>query len=248
MRFFKKTKEKQPASIQENTGVQINKVEVSCSTCGGSISIEEGRVLVICPLCGNRFSVIKESDDFVIEGNVLVKYCGESREVEVPHGIKVIGIQAFHQQSSLTKITLPEGVTELQGTFFNCNNLETIILPDSLEHIPDVAFLGCVSLKTIVLPPNLKSLGRLAFHDCRSLVSIEIPPTIPSVDMTTFYNCESLETITYYEHTTIEGDCCGDCDSLMSLNMLDSKTREIISKKKIVKLENGYIKLENVSD
>ena len=226
----------------------MNKGKVSCFTCGGSINIEEGQVLVICPLCGNQFSVIKESPDFVIEGNVLVKYCGESREVEVPHGIKVIGVQAFMQQSTLTKITFPEGVTELQGTFFNCNNLETVIFPNSLEHIPDLAFFGCISLKTVVLPPNLKSLGRLAFHDCRSLVSIEIPPTVSSVEMTTFYNCESLETISYYEHTKLEGDCCGDCDSLVSLNMLDSKTKEIISKKRIIKHENGYLKIENVFD
>ena len=224
------------------------KVEISCSTCGGSINIEEGQVLVICPICGNRFSIIKESPDFVIEGNVLVKYCGESREVEVPHGIKVIGIQAFNQQSTLTKVPFPEGVTELQGTFFNCYNLEEIILPDSLEHIPDLAFCSCMSLKEIVLPPNLKSLGSLAFYDCKSLISIEIPPTVKSIEMTTFYNCESLETVSYYKQTKIEGDCFGDCDSLISLNLLDNETKEIISKKKIIKLENGFFKIENGFD
>jgi len=248
MWFLKKCKEKKPESIQENVGAQDNKVfrlnKINCTTCGGIISIEEGLVTATCQFCGNQFTVTKESPDFVIDRGVLVKYCGDNREVVVPYGVKAIGTMAFYQQTSLTKIILPDGLTELQGTFYNCYDLETIILPDSLENIPPVAFHGCVNLQSIVLPPNLKFLGDLAFGECKSLISIEIPPKIKSVNMLTFRDCESLETISYYEHTKFKGYSFDGCESLVSINMLDSKTKEIVSKKKIIQDENGCYRIE----
>ena len=241
--------EKQPEIIQESIDAQDPKIfrlyKINCSTCGGTINIEEGMVTAVCQFCGNRFTVTKESPDFVIDRGVLVKYCGESREVEVPYGVKAIGMLAFYQQTSITKITLPEGVTELQGTFYNCYDLETIILPDSLENIPPIAFQGCINLKSIALPPNLKFLGSMAFAECKSLISIEIPPKTKFVDTFTFRDCESLETISYYENTKIKGNYFDGCESLVSINMLDSKTKEVISKKKIFKDEYGYYKIEN---
>ena len=241
-------KENGSEPIQENAHVQNNKVfqlnKISCSSCGATVNIEEGQTLVTCPFCRNQFQVIEESPDFTIDRGVLVKYNGEDREVEVPNGVNAIGILAFHQQSTLTKIILPEGVNELQGLFFNCSNLETIILPDSLENIPSNAFTNCVSLNSILLPKNLKFLGDLAFYNCKSLTSIEIPINVESLEATTFMDCENLKTISYYEQTKINGDYFVGCDNLISLNMLDSETKEIISEKKIIKSQNGYYEIE----
>ena len=237
--------QKKTSLSQENTSAPNNKVfrlnKISCPSCGAAVNIEEGEILVNCPFCRNQFKVIEESPDFTIDRGVLVKYNGKNREVEVPSNVTAIGILAFYQQSTLTKIILPEGVNELQGTFFNCSNLETIILPESLENIPNNTFSGCINLKSVDLPKNLKFLGELAFHNCKSISSIEIPPKVESLETTAFMDCKSLKTISYYEQTKINGEYFVGCENLKSLNMLDKKTNEIISKKRIIDCGNNHL-------
>jgi len=225
---------------QDDINIQLNKV--SCPSCGGVVDITEDQDLAICPYCRHQLSVVKESLDFTIDRGVLYKYSGESREVEVPTNVRAIGIAAFVQQNTITKIILHEGINEIQGGFYGCSNLETVIFPETLENFPPNIFQGCISLKSVTLPKNLKNLGMNAFLDCRKLTTIEIPPNVNLIEtgMNTFMNCESLETIYCYENTKFGKDYYFvGCDSLTSIIVLDSKTGETISTKKIVKSEYG---------
>jgi hypothetical protein len=97
-----------------------------------------------------------------------------------------------------------------------------------------------------VLPKNLISLGELAFYNCKSLTSIEIPPKVISVEKTVFMGCESLKTIFCYENTKLRGDYFVGCDSLTSLSILDSKTGEVLSEKRIVMCDNGLSVVKNI--
>ncbi|MCL2115959.1 MAG: leucine-rich repeat domain-containing protein [Methanobrevibacter sp.] len=241
--------------IGENPFASDNRVfrlkKISCPSCGGAVEINKGEELATCPFCRNQFSIAKENPDFTIDREVLVKYNGNNSEVEVPSGVRAIAISAFQNQSTLKKIVLPEGVSELQGNNFQgCSNLETVILPDSLENIPQMIFTGCVSLKSIDLPKNLKNIGAGAFSDCKNLTSIEIPPMVESVDINAvFFGCESLETIFSYENTRFKRGYIQGCDSLSSINVLDSKTGEMVSKKRVVLEEfTSYKIVEDVAN
>ena len=197
----------------------INKLY--CSGCGGAVNITEGQVQATCPFCGLTFTVTFESAEFVIDQGVLVKYAGEGLEVTVPEGVRVIGMLAFYGQSSLTKIVLPDSVKELQGGFMGCRSLETLILSNNIESIPDAAFHDCESLKTIVLPRNLRFLGNMAFLNCSSLTSVEIPPRVKSLDKMAFYNCAKLETITRYKSTALTGRSFVMCPKLKKFPVLE---------------------------
>ena len=217
----------------EQKDAKLNKI--SCPSCGGSVDIKEGQVLVTCPYCRTKFKVTQESADFTIDRGVLVKYSGDDREVEVPQSVKAIGINAFSNKKKLTKIILPEEIIELQGAvFLNCSRLEKIILPDSLEEIPRYTFSGCKSLESISLPKNLKYLGDGAFNDCKSLKSIEIPPNVKSVKINTFINCKRLKTVYYYEQTKIGKDSFMNCNKKVSLKILDLPVKEKISEKETI--------------
>ena len=213
--------------------------KINCSSCGGTINITEDQGQAICPHCNATFIVNFESPDFVIDQGVLVKYTGKSREVVAPENVRAIGLLAFYEQNSLTKIVLPDSVTELQGGFMGCRGLETLILSNSLESIPDAAFQNCVSLKTIILPGNLKFVGNMAFGNCSSLTSIEIPPKVKFLDKMVFYNCPSLETIIRYESTELTGDFFVMCPKLSTLIIRDSVTGEIIEERRFVLGEDG---------
>jgi len=233
-----------PEPLPENSSITNQRViklnKLSCPSCGAPVEIEKGKDMITCPFCRTEFEVTEENPDFIIDRGVLERYNGTDPEIKVPSGVTSIGLLAFSNKNTLTKIVLPEGVTELEGGFFNCENLETIILPESLEEIPDDAFSQCISLKSITLPKNLKYLGDRVFYGCKSLKSIEIPPNVKFVETITFGECENLETISCYENTEIDGEYFMGCPNLSSINILDSKTNKVISKKKIIDTGNNY--------
>ena len=57
-------------------------------------------------------------------------------------------------------------------TFWSCENLESIIIPDSVKSIRDGAFSYCRNLKSIEIHDSVKSIGYEAFWNCQSLKSV----------------------------------------------------------------------------
>ncbi len=58
---------------------------------------------------------------------------------------------AFDGCSSLTSITIPDSVIEINyGAFKNCSSLTNIAIPDSVMSIRGDVFAGCKSLTSII--------------------------------------------------------------------------------------------------
>ena len=55
------------------------------------------------------------------------------------------------------------------ATFYNCNSLSSITIPNSVTKIVANAFEGCSNLSGITIPDNVTSKGAYAFDNCRSL-------------------------------------------------------------------------------
>ncbi|MBO5018176.1 MAG: leucine-rich repeat domain-containing protein [Alistipes sp.] len=66
---------------------------------------------------------------------------------------------------SLHRIVVPEGVTTLNRTFSNCNNLEEVSLPDTLTTI-NASFGYCYTLNHIKFPSSINSIQGQAFFRC----------------------------------------------------------------------------------
>lgn len=66
--------------------------------------------------------------------------------------------------SSVTYNSVPYNVTSIGSqAFFGCNNLTSVVLPNSLLEIRQVAFNGCPLLQTINIPANVQMIEMLAF-------------------------------------------------------------------------------------
>ena len=61
------------------------------------------------------------------------------------------------------------------GSFYNCSNLTSITILNSVTSIGDDAFFGCTGLTTITIPNSVASIGSSAFSGCSNLVSITLP-------------------------------------------------------------------------
>ncbi len=99
-------------------------------------------------------------------------------EVELP-GTTVLGGYAFAYMTSLKKVTLNKGITKIGDSsstycvFSGCENLQTIVIPDSVTEIGYKAFENCTSLKSIDLT-NIQTLDQ-SFQGWTSSQTIKVP-------------------------------------------------------------------------
>ena len=104
---------------------------------------------------------------FVISNNIFKmdtdKYTreeikdGAEGEIIIPEGVKMIG--SFAGCKNITRVVIPEGVTELpRACFQNCEALEEVILPDSLTTLKGATFASCKNLHSIIMPKSLKAM------------------------------------------------------------------------------------------
>ena len=75
--------------------------------------------------------------------------------------------------NTLESIVISESVVIIgELAFANCDNLQYIHLPNTLENIKDRAFVGCTNLRRIYLPLSLKVIGKNPFEGCKSITFI----------------------------------------------------------------------------
>ena len=116
------------------------------------------------------------------------RYTGTATELVIPaevthegetYKVTVIGAEAFRGNSTLTRVTIPEGVTTIEGyAFFVCTSLTKVTIPEGVTHIGNRAFWSCTSLTSVSLPASVTHIGNRAFWGCTSLTSVSLPASL----------------------------------------------------------------------
>lgn len=120
--------------------------------------------------------------------------------VTIPEGVTRILYDAFSGCTGLTSVTLPDSLTFLDsGSFHNCSSLTSIVIPDNVTEICSSTFSDCSSLASVTFPANLTTIER-AFGNCTSLTSVSIPSSVTKIRWDTFEGCTGLKDI-YYSGT-----------------------------------------------
>ncbi|MBU5464044.1 leucine-rich repeat protein [Anaerotignum sp. MSJ-24] len=113
-----------------------------------------------------------------------------------PDGLKTIGAYAFEENQRLRDVTITDGVETIERSAFQGAGVETVIMPDSVTSIGELAFYNSKSLSEITLSKNLKEILDYIFYNCSSLSEIEIPASVKKIGTSILYGCESLEKVT----------------------------------------------------
>ena len=113
--------------------------------------------------------------------------------------------------------------------FENRTDLRTVMIPDSVTEIEEVAFRGCSNLVNITLSKNLKYMGWGAFGDCIKVTKIEIPKSLEQCGGSNyggpFAECSGLKTVIFENGTTkIASNLFENCIGLEEINIPDTVT------------------------
>lgn len=122
----------------------------------------------------------------------------------------------YEQREAIHTVILPEGLTRVGNlAFYECSNLTTVALPASVSAIGDFAFAGCTGLLTVTLPGALTAIGESGFRECESLTAVSLPASITTIGDRAFYRCNSLTSITIPGSVTSLGkQAFSYCESL----------------------------------
>jgi hypothetical protein len=142
-------------------------------------------------------------------------------------------------------VEIPEEVWALAPRFFQQNTaITSVVLPSGITYLPEYLFAGCTNLERVVILGNVTSIGTYAFNECVNLASIKLTgpaeqPPGEDVDMSKLP--ESLQTIGFraFRNTglkkitiprnvrsyTIQNNDNGAFDGCLALTEVDVKTK-----------------------
>ena len=142
----------------------------------------------------------------------------------LPKKLKTIDNSAFYQCKNITSVTIPDSVTSL-GTyaFSSCSGLTSIEIPDGVTSIGNFAFQNCKNLTSVTIPDSVTNIGSSAFQSCSGLTSIELPANITEIKSNTFNSCNALTSVTIpHGVTTIGQSAFYQCKNITSVTIPDS--------------------------
>ena len=123
--------------------------------------------------------------------------------------------------SNTTGITYLSGGEEpTNGEFYNCSNLKSIILPDTLTTLGDAVFYGCKNLSSVTIPDKVTKIGKWTFQYCESLVEIKLPNSLMSIGQQAFCGCSTLAYIQIPDTVeTIGQSAFSECIKLLKADL-----------------------------
>ena len=132
----------------------------------------------------------------------LTKYFGENdTEIVIPveiDGIPVtkIGEKCFEDHEEIQRVILPDTLKVIDyRAFYGCSGLTEMNLPESLEKTGGWVFAHS-GFSSVTFPEGFTSLGYGAFYGSDNLKTVILPEGVTSIGENTFRMCPKLESVT----------------------------------------------------
>ena len=146
-------------------------------------------------------------------------------------------------------IVLPGVEVIPDSTFEECDNVEIVIMADTVKRIERMAFFNCYSLVFIKLSRNLEYIGIAAFRCCQSLTSIYIPPLCREICNRAFWGCRKLIILSIPQTIELGDNVIANTKLIKSSHFSEDELQiDIIGNYEINEEVNAWIKNVNGND
>ena len=128
--------------------------------------------------------------------------------VEIPEGVKTIGLKAFMDCTELKSVIISSSVETIEtGAFNHDTSLRSVTIKQNENSVviksPSSSsdgnqfgvFEGCTSLSEVNGAENISKIGSYAFKDCTSLTELITGDKLDEIGMEAFSGCENLASI-----------------------------------------------------
>jgi hypothetical protein len=144
-------------------------------------------------------------------------------------GVEITAVTSYYTFTTTgehtVKYTLKDNTSIGESAFTSCNNLISVVIPDSVISIGDCAFYSCNNLTSVTFGSGVTEIGYCAFGNCGSLTSVVIPDSVTTIGERAFRYCNSLTSVTIDNGvTTIVKEAFYSCKNLTSVIIPDSVT------------------------
>jgi hypothetical protein len=123
-------------------------------------------------------------------------------------GAGSVGAYAFNGSSSLTNLTISNGVTGIGTNAFSGCGMTSLTIPGSVANIAYEGFGGCENLANLVISNGVASIGDYAF-EYSSLTGVTLPASVTTIGVAPFYECANLTAITVAAQNSYYGSFGG---------------------------------------
>lgn len=132
--------------------------------------------------CSNLKTLYFNAEDCDINSEDVFSNCDSLVNVEFGETVTKIPVGLFYYCRNLSKVLLPNSITEIGANAFNGTALNDIVIPNNVTMIGERAFQHCYSLYSITIGKSVQEIGSLAFGTCtnaRLITSLnQTPPNI----------------------------------------------------------------------
>lgn len=136
----------------------------------------------VSSLIFSEYSKLKEIAPYAFDGSSLTG-------LTLPEGLKIIGDCAF-RGCAISNLVLPSTLEIIGAYAFREHCLEFINLPNSVTSIGEYCFADAqYPVSGITLSSGLKTIPNYAFYSCGQFHEMEIPEGVHSIGSYAFYNC-----------------------------------------------------------
>lgn len=153
--------------------------------------LSNGKVYVTYPNTSTNpyTNYTKPAGNLVIPGSIF--YNGVNWEIDF------IGSNAFYRCNELDSVVISDSITSIESSAFSsCYCLRSVVIGDGVTSIGSSAFYDC-SLASVVIGDGVTSIGGNAFYSCNNLTSVVIGNGVTSIGGSAFYNCSGLTSTIY---------------------------------------------------
>lgn len=138
-------------------------------------------------------------NDYLIETNGVLSKGSKVTELSgclnIADSVTSIGDYTFFNCDSLLEVEMPNSVISIGARVFAySDNLSVIKLSDSITSIGYFAFAG-TSISEISLPPKITILDNYLFSNCKNLLFVSIPTGVTTFGSCVFDSCSALRAV-----------------------------------------------------